>query len=202
MSSLEKKGWTYTYTSTSKQQMSLQLLSDKFVRDLGFIKQDYEHCGIRVTLGDDTFILPITDPEHPNCQLGVFAGARTIKRLIRYGAICENSDRFHPVVSMIDEMLREMDVRDLTPFESEVDITFGNGNWDYTDEEGFVYTLSRRESGNAFITTYKRIRGQHVLPAAQYDAESHLHEIKEQRSFFSTVAKPISFEDAVKAFNL
>lgn len=202
MSSLEKKGWTYIYTSTSKQQMVLELLSHEFQRDLGFIKQDYKHCGIRVTVGEDTFVLPVTDPEHPNCQLGVFAGAKVIKRLIRYGAICENSDRFHPVVSMIDEMLREMDVRDLTPFGSEADITFGNGKWGYTDEEGFRYTLTRRESGNAFITTYKRERGQHALPAIQYDGNTHLHEIKEQRSFFSTVAKPVSFEDAVKAFNL
>lgn len=203
MPNLVQVGKAFTYTSRYGTELKLNMTSHKFIRDLGYLKQDYSHEGVEIVAGDDAFVLRITNPEEPNCEQDLIYTTQTIHRLLNLGVFTkvERLSPSHPVVTLIEDLFIMLGLQSKDHLlDTYTRIPFANGDWEYLSDDGYVYTLTRKFNGSNYFTQYTRTYNAPYAPLE--DGQSLEIETTQHRRFFSTHGTPVTIEQAIAYFDL
>lgn len=200
MTSLTKKGYEFTFIDSGKEKLTIELTTNKVPRNMGWGIDYIDNKGVIVSYQDETYVLPVIDPVQPNVSQELPFIVNTLRRVIELGSFCEQDKIPNRLLDSLEEVNRMLGVHPSSGAGTFAPIPFANGEWEYLHEDGYRYTLQRRHSGNSFLTKYIRTIHHHSAEQDQ-DSEQPV-QYSEERIFFLSFARPVTFERLVSAFNL
>ena len=86
MTSLTKKGNVFTFIDSGKEKLTIELTTNKVLRNLGWGIDYCSNWGAVVRYQDDCFVLPLVDATQPDIKQELPYIVNTFRRVIELGS--------------------------------------------------------------------------------------------------------------------